>query len=111
MLESLCPDIAPHIVITPPLPLPSDQWDAYWICTLNNVPTQFDYYLTVPTQWYSLPPYEYYPSYAAVEEMLPSASWIVRMNESPVKYSSQLPQPQAGRAERNDVPEASFTVH
>ena len=50
-------------------------------------------------------------SNAAVEEMLPSASWIVRMNESPIKYSSQPPQPKAGRAERNDVPEASFTVH
>ncbi|KJA29823.1 hypothetical protein HYPSUDRAFT_60669 [Hypholoma sublateritium FD-334 SS-4] len=44
VLDSLCPQIAPHIVITPAL----EQWDAEYIAQNNRAGPQFFPHLTVP---------------------------------------------------------------
>lgn len=44
VLDSLCPDVAPHIVITPP----DDRWEDYYIPSENAVNPQSPYYLSIP---------------------------------------------------------------
>ncbi|KAH9948382.1 hypothetical protein B0H21DRAFT_821051 [Amylocystis lapponica] len=59
VLDSLHPEIAPHIVITPP----DDGWDYYWAIWTNRVGLQDDAFLTIqqeqsPCPYATLPPTE-----------------------------------------------------
>lgn len=84
VLDSLCPQIAPHIVITPAL----EQWDAEYIAQNNRAGPQFLPHLTVPPffgstcrmhtyeefmgMFYQQPTYEPYPmSQELCNETLP----------------------------------------
>ncbi|EMD40939.1 hypothetical protein CERSUDRAFT_71183 [Gelatoporia subvermispora B] len=56
VLDSACPELAPHIVVTPP---EGDPWADYWASWSNRVDPQDDSLLTVPVRDHSfgfLPP-------------------------------------------------------
>lgn len=62
IIDSLHPEVAPHIVVTPPDH--RDAWDLYWAFCVNTVGPQYTGLLTVPYQAlgpcslpYSLHPY------------------------------------------------------
>ncbi|KAI0960462.1 hypothetical protein AcW1_004968 [Taiwanofungus camphoratus] len=46
ILDSACPELTPHIVISPPGA--SDDWDAYWAAWTNRIDPQSDSNLVVP---------------------------------------------------------------
>ena len=100
VLDSLCPQIAPHIVITPAL----EQWDAEYIAQNNRAGPQFMPHLTVPPffgstcrmhtyeefvgMFYPQPMYELYPvSQELCDETLP-----VVCADSPSDASQVAPQ-------------------
>lgn len=47
VIDSPCPDLAPHIVITPPDV--DDAWDLYWAAWSNRIGIQDSQFLLVPT--------------------------------------------------------------
>ena len=56
VIDSACPELAPHIVVSPP---EGDPWADYWASWFNRVDPQDSSFLTVPDRDYSfgfLPP-------------------------------------------------------
>lgn len=61
VLDSAHPELAPHVVISPP----SDPWEGCWAYTWNTPLPQYDGFLQVPV-WYSAPTCT--PSYTAQDD-------------------------------------------